>query len=117
MKDKVEEAIKEYEINYFYGQATLELNDKWNYSVFKRDTIDNSRTSSKLNYTLAVVRENYIPEELIEDIINSILSKTNLKLRDTNFKFDYIYNPKSSIVCEVITIDFYQSTKVCHESR
>lgn len=117
MRENVENAIKNYEPNFFYGQATVELTDKWNYSVFKRDTIDHERTSSKINYSLAIVRENYIEEELIKNIVKSVLSNTRLRLRDTNFKFDYFYNPKSSLVCETIVIEFYETSKVCHENR
>ena len=93
------------------------MTDKWNYSVFKRDTIEHDRNNSKRNYKLSIVRENFIQDSLIEEIIQNILLKTNLRLRDTNFKFDYLYNPKNSIVCEVIIIDFYQSKKVCYESN
>lgn len=117
MKQKIENAIKDYENKLFYGRATIELTDKWNYSIFKRDDIIHDKNSMKFNYSLAIVRENYVEEELIFNIIDKILSNTNLKLRDTNFKFDYFYNQKSDIVCETVVIEFYRSTKVCYENK
>lgn len=114
MKEKVENALKEFENNFFYGQATIEPTEKWNYSVFRRHSIEQEVNTSKHIYQLAIVREDYIEENLIDNMIEAILKKTQLKLRDTNFKFDYLYNSKSSIVCEVITIDFYKSKKSCY---
>lgn len=117
MKEKIELALKGIEENVFYGQATIEPTEKWNYSVFRRLLIEHKSNSFKNVYELAIVRENYIDEDLIEKLIKEILNKTNLKLREDSFKFDYIYNPKSSLVCEVITISFYQSKKVCYSEN
>ena len=43
-----------------------------------------------------------------------MLEETDLKLAEESFKFDYLYNQKKNISCEVIIIKFYKPSKVCY---
>ncbi|WP_299997601.1 hypothetical protein [uncultured Clostridium sp.] len=114
MKNKVKNAIKDYEKNFFYGQGIVDSSEEWNYSVFKRDNTKYGKNNSTDYYNLAIVREDYIEEDVYKNIIDAILKETDLKLVEESFKFDYLYNQKKNISCEVIIIKFYKPSKVCY---
>lgn len=112
--DIIREALEQFGKTY-YGNADPELTEPWNYTVFRRAELSKSTNGNGFvrRYAVAVVRENYIPEGLEFEIINSILETTNLRLADTAATYSYVYKGNTDLVVEVCLITFSEPIKGC----
>lgn len=110
--DKIREALKEYGTTY-YGNGTPDISDPWDYYVFRRANLKKagSGTDFVRHYVVAIVKENYIPENHEFEIINAIKEKTGLRLAETDITYSYVYKGATNLVVEIAMITFAEPIK------
>lgn len=110
-----QEDIDRKEKRIFYGQkpSSVELND-WNFIVFGMEEINKSGTNNQdFNgyYFVDIVRENFIDDETIFSLIETMEEISGIKLcRGTN-PIDYITKGNTDIVCELMRLRFTRPMK------
>lgn len=84
MLDKLKEILEAMDSNLYYGQVA-KAPEKWNYTTFNRSTISKAG-KSKMDfceyYEVHIVRENYVPEGYVYELIKRVLAGTRLRLAD-----------------------------------
>lgn len=115
MLDKIREALEAFGKTY-YGNATPANNDPWNYYVFRRAALKKSGAGGnnfRRHYTIAIVKENYIPEGHEFEVITAIQEKTKMRLADTDITYSYVMKGATDMVVEVALITFSEPIKGC----
>lgn len=111
---QIEAKLFEVADRVFYGSADdLENNALWNYIVFWRDSMKRSdnRTSFTDYYTVAVVQENWVTDELIESVISVMESLSGMRLANSEIDFNYSRKPGTNAVIEIATLTFCRPRK------
>lgn len=114
MLEKIEAKLKEVMPLVFYGMADEIGNAPlWNYIVFFRETT--SRNNQNLSYTdhysVGIVCENWVKNEIISDVIEKLESLPGLRLASSDIGFDYARKPGTNAVVEVASIPFIHVRK------
>jgi len=112
---ETQEEKENKEKRIFYGQkpATIEIDD-WNFIVFGMEEIDKSGTNSQdLSgfYFVDIVRENYIDDETIFSLIETMEEIAGIKLCKGSNPIDYITKGNTDIVCELMRLRFTRPMK------
>lgn len=112
--DTIRETLEAFG-NTYYGNANPENNEPWNYYVFRRYALKKAGSGSDFirRYTVAIVKENYIPEGHEFEVINAIREKTRLKLADTDITYSYVFKGSTDLVVEIAVITFSEPLKGC----
>ena len=99
----------------FYGNATLKNTETWDYTVFRRSTTKKAGSGSDFvrRYTVAIIRENFIPEGLEFEVIEAVKAKTKLKLADADITYSYVFKGQTDFVVEIALITFSEPLKGC----
>lgn len=105
----------EIDENVHYGRIPeSQINEDWNYFVFGKSTLRPTGTSNIDlidNYWVAIVRENYIPDELVFDVIDKLNSIPGLKLTNEDGNYEYVFKNKTDLVVEILTLSFSKVKK------
>lgn len=115
-RDTIEKTLKNIDNNVHYGKVPESyLRGEWNYLVFGKSKLKPSG-SNNINltdtYWVAIIRENYIPDELVFNIIDELNSIPGLKLTSDDGNYEYIFKGKTDLVVEILTLSF-SKTKKC----
>lgn len=101
----------------YYGACTETHLDRWNYIVFSRykTTKSDNRVDFQTFYQVNVVHENYVPEGLIEDLIErlerSVVGEKLLRVTSDNIDYNYTFKGNSNLVVEIATITLFHPEK------
>ena len=104
------EKLKEVSgLNVFYGAVPDTMDgDGWNYIVMNRQK-KRKNGKSALDYTdiyeVHVVNENYIPEDVEDNITSAICSLPGVRV-EGDMEFSYTRKKNTNIVVEILTIVF-----------
>lgn len=115
--DEIKQKLEEIDSHVFYGMANedeiRENGDEWNYTVFmrKRLSIEAQHRGYSDKFTVAVIRENFIPEGLEESVINAMCSIDGMRLTSSDGEYAYIRKPNTDMVVEVFTKEFVRARK------
>lgn len=111
----LEKKLKEIDSDVFYGKVPeTALKSDWNYFVFGKDRLKKSGKSGIDLcdfYWIGIVRENYIPDELVFNVIDQLNSIPGLKLTDEAGDYDYVFKGKTDLVVEILTLNFAKTKK------
>ena len=110
----IEAKLKEIDPNVFYGMVDRRMTETiWDYTVFNRTNIKHStnRTSDSDFFDVHVIRENYIPDGLENDIIEKMCQLAGVRLASADSEFNYVSKPNTNIVVEMMTIHFLRARK------
>lgn len=112
MLNNLKEALETIDSNVFYGAAKTPEENIWNYIVFGRFKRNKSKNDSGYTYyyDVVIVREEYIPEDLIEEVIRTVEEQTRLKLADEPVDFDYERKQDDTVI-ELARIRFYKAIR------
>lgn len=114
-REKIEKALMEIDKNVHYGKIPeSQINEDWNYFVFGKSILRPTGTSNIDlidNYWVAIVRENYIPDELVFDVIDKLNSIPGLKLTSEDGNYEYVFKNKTDLVVEILTLSFSKVKK------
>lgn len=116
--DEIKNKLKEVDPVVFYGMAddVDEYGNKitdLNYIVFMRKalSVGANRTSYSDRFTVAIIREDYIPEGLDIDVIDKMCEIAGMKLASPDCQYNYTQKPSTNKVVEILTIEFVKARK------
>lgn len=110
----IQSKLLEIDKKVFYGTAAkLGPADTWDYIVFSRRIMrpNASKTGFADVFEVAVVREEFVPDGLPEQVIESLTSLKGVKLSDRDIRYDYTVKPKTSDTVEMVVIEFVRPRK------
>lgn len=115
MLDEIKNALTGYEgmKEPMYGRVNNNF-EEWNYFVFNTKTIRKAGTSKKdfnTYYQVHIVHENFIPEEMVFDVIKKVVAGTGLRLSDVAIDYNYSLKLNTNIVVEMASITFVKAKK------
>lgn len=117
MRNKIKEKLFEIDNHVHYGMVTDVTDvDEWNYFVFGQRKIKKSGTSSTdLNgyWYVTIVRENFIPDDVLFNVIDKMQEIAGLRLADSEFTYDYTTKGSTNIVIEILELQFTKTKKRC----
>lgn len=115
MLNEIKAALDTLGLPVFYGQAgTIDGEDTWDYVVFFRNTTapTGGKTALADSFTVAVVQEEYVPEQTISDAIKAVTAVPGVRLATTGIEYGYSTKPNTSATIEVALIRFVKPSKV-----
>lgn len=116
MLSEIQTALETLGLPVFYGAAgTLSGEDLWDYVVFYRTTLaptGNKRGMAE-TYEVALVCEEFIPDETISAAVGAMTAIPGMKLADTGGTYQYTTKPNTNQVIEILTLDFVRPMKRC----
>lgn len=98
----------------FYGKADeKKIENDWNYIVFmrKRLSYDAQKNSFSDRFVVAVIRENFIPDGLENDVIEAMRTINGMRLSSTDGEYNYVQKPNTNTVVEILTLEFVRARK------
>ena len=115
MLNKIEEILKKEKLPVFYGLVPEDEDiDNWNYFVHNRADMEKSgNVDYKQYYQVHIVCENYVPEEMVIEIVKKIKAIPGMRVADIPIKYNYILKGNTGIVVEMATITFVRTVKGC----
>ena len=114
MLQAIESALREIQAPVFYGSADDVGNASlWNYIVFFRDRRARNQNNTGYTdyFTVAIVHENWVPDEIIDAAIVKLEALPGIRLANTDVSFDYTRKPGTNAVIEVATLTFSRARK------
>lgn len=113
--NEIKEKLEEVDPIVFYGAVKRKkMQEKpWNYTVFNRKLLrtGTNKTSYSDVYTVNIVREEFIPEGLAEEIVAKLEEIKGMKLAGNDSEYTYMVKPNSDDVVEMLSIDFTRARK------
>lgn len=117
MREKIKVALEKIDSNIEYGILTkdLEQTDKWNYIVFGQEKLVKDDTGNDLKYyfSIVIVREGYIPDNLILEIIDAVETIPGLRLANGDHSFEYAQKGNTDFSVEILELRFVRKLKRC----
>lgn len=111
----IREKLLEVDQNVFYGMVDNSVRETvWDYIVFEREriAINPNKTGRSYYFTVHIVRENFIPEGLENEVIDKMLEISGMRLADNDPTFDYVPKPNTNVVVEMLSIRFVKPVRV-----
>ena len=109
MLEQIESKLQEIMNPVYYGSAREDENIAlWNYFVFWRDSIKRSANNTSYTdyYSVAIVHENWVPNELIYETISNMESIPGMRLANSEIGFNYSRKSSTDAVIEIATLTF-----------
>ena len=124
MRTKIKEKLLELEVDerIHYGLVPDNVSyDDWNYFVFGQQKIrksGSSRIDLNTYWYVVIVRENFIPDDDIENVLKKLNEIPGLRLADGEYQYTYAMNGNTNNIVEMVMIT-YTKTKTgvvsCHQ--
>lgn len=113
MKDKIKEALKEIVQDVYYGAGRFQGRENWDCIVFGKRRTGKSESKGGITrrYFVAIVKEEYIPEDLEKQVIEK-MKTLGFKISDTDTAYDYVQKAGECTV-EICTMEFGKTEKRC----
>lgn len=112
--NEIKEKLEEIDPNVFYGAVDKKMQDEvWDYIVFNRTVLRTNKTKTGYSdvYTVHIVREEWIPEGLAEEVVEKMTEISGMTVSGTDSEYTYMVKPKTDAVVEMLSIDFVKSRK------
>lgn len=106
----IKEKLEEIDENVFYGAVNSRMKETlWNYIVFNRVKLspNQNKTGYTAEYAVHIVREDFIPEGLEEEVIEALKSIKGVRVNGEGGSYDYVTKPSTDTVVEMFSINFY----------
>lgn len=114
--DEVNTALGKTDTHVYYGvvdRDDVRKNDVWDYTVFNRVRLKKSanRTSTGDLFDVHIIRENFIPDGLADEVIRNVTEINGVRETDEDCTYDYVQKPNTNIVVEMLTLHFVRARK------
>ena len=117
MRNKIKEKLLELDKNIYYGIVPeSEETFEWNYFVFGQSKVRKKDTNSndlQGYWYVTIVREDFIPDDVVFDVIERLTDGTGLRLADGDFEYTYTFKGNTNIVVEILELQFTKTKKSC----
>lgn len=110
----IEEKLLEIDPRVYYGMVDGNTKESaWDYIVFNRTTVKHSanKTSASDCFDVNIIRENYIPDGLEDEVIAKLRELPGVRLAGSDSVFNYVRKPSTNTVIEMLTISFVRARK------
>jgi hypothetical protein len=118
LRNKIKEKLIEIDDKIYYGIVPENVkNSDWNYFVFGQEKLKKSGSSlNDLNgyWYVTIVREDFIPDNLVFEVINKLTEISGLRLADGEFNYTYTFKGNTNIVVEILELQFTKMKKGCN---
>lgn len=114
MLEQFEAKLREVADLVFYGSADDVGNAAlWNYIVFFRDKTARSQNNTSYTdyYTVAIVHENWVPDDMIESVVTKLETLPGVRLANSDIDFNYFRKPSTNAVLEIASLSFCRGRK------
>ena len=117
MRNKIKEKLSEIDNKIYYGIVPEDEGvTDWNYFVFGQRKLRKSGNSlNDLNgyWYVTIVRENYIPDDVVFNVIDKMSEISGLRLADGDYEYTYTLKGNTNIVVEILELQFTKMKKAC----
>lgn len=116
MRNEIRDKLREIDKHIYYGIVpdNVELAE-YNYFVFGQEKIRKKNPASSMDlqgyWYVAIVRENFIPDSLVFEVINKVTEISGLRLADSDFEYNYITKGNTNNVVEILELKFTKTKK------
>lgn len=110
----IQSKLLEVDNSVYYGMVHSEKKETlWNYTVFNRTSMKSNpnKTGYTDGFIVHIVREEWIPEGLAEEVINKMLEINGMRLAGTDMQYTYVQKPNTDTVIEMLSIEFVSPRK------
>lgn len=117
MLQEISAALETTGLPVWYGKAgTLSGEDVWDYIVFMRTSLSPNESKRSLadGFTVAIVMEEFVPDDLASDVIKAMTGLPGVRLAQSGGTYQYTTKPNTDTVIEILMLDFVKPSKVCH---
>ena len=114
MLQTINDILLNFDKNVHYGTASwAKKSEPWNYIVYGRSnaTPSENKTGYTDRFFVAIIREEFVPEELPEQIIDAITAIPGVRLDSSGVEYDYTRKPNTDVTIEIARITFYRARK------
>lgn len=111
---EIKDKLSEIDPHVFYGMVDdTVITDEWNYIVFMRKSlsVNANKTGYSDRFTVAIIREAFIPEGLDVAVINKMCEIEGMKLANPDSLYNYTLKPSTNTVVELLTMEFVKARK------
>lgn len=113
--DEIKQALHGVDDKVMYGTAAA-IGEKapWNYIVYarKKTKFSGNLTSKSAVFQVAVVREEYIPDGVLESVVEAMCSIPGMRLSsDEDVRYVYDTKPKTQLTVEMLVATFSWAQK------
>jgi len=106
----IQEALRTVDENVFYGGVTgITASDKWDYIVFSRGALKRTargNTAYTREINVVIVREEYVPEETIHQVIQAMEAIPNVRFNESGGDTEYDRKGNTKTVVEMAVLSF-----------
>lgn len=114
MLQQIEAKLREVADLVFYGSADDVANNVlWQYIVFWRERTARNQNNNSFTdfYSVAIVHENWVPDEMISEVIEKLEQLPGVRLANSDIGFNYTFKPSTNAVIEIATLTFSRARK------
>lgn len=111
---EIQKKLEEIDPRVFYGMVDNSVKEtKWDYIVFNRLPlkVTGNGTGFADYFDVHIIRENYIPEGLYEQVIAKMREINGVRVTDTDHGYEYLQKPNTNTVVEMLTLHFVRVRK------
>lgn len=112
--DDIKKKLQEVDSKVYYAAVDLSVKDTvWDYIVFERSAlrVNANKTGYTEEYTLRIIREEFIPEGLEIEVIEKMLEIPGMRLKSDGGTYEYVPKPNTNNVVEMFSVGFVRSKK------
>lgn len=112
--DDIKNKLQEIDSNVYYAAVDLSVKDTvWDYIVFERSalSVTANKTGYTEEYTVRIIREDFIPEGLEIEVIEKMLEIPGMRLKSDGGTYEYVPKPNTNIVVEMFSVGFVRPKK------
>ena len=111
---EIKDKLLEIDPHVFYGMVDNKvITDEWNYIVFMRKSLGvaTNRSGYSDRFTVAIIREDFIPEGLDISVIDKMCEIHGMRLANPDCQYNYTIKPNTNTVVELLTMEFVKPRK------
>lgn len=112
--DDIRNKLQEIDSNVFYAAVDMSVkNTVWDYIIFERNalSVNANKTGYTEEYTVRIIREEFIPEGLEIEVIDKMLEIPGMRLKSDGGSYDYVPKPGTNAVIEMFSVSFVRPKK------
>lgn len=112
--DDIKTKLQEIDSKVYYAAVDLSVKETvWDYIVFERSalSVNANKTGYTEEYTVRIIREDFIPEGLEIEVIEKMLEIPGMRLKSDGGTYEYVQKPNTNIVIEMFSVGFVRPKK------
>lgn len=112
--NEIKTKLEEIDPRVYYGMVDRSIREtEWNYIVFNRQPlrITGNGTGYSDYFDVHIIREDYIPEGLYEQVIAKLSEINGVRITGETHDYEYVQKPNTNTVVEMLTLHFVRARK------